>query len=509
MPVGVLFVHESKHIDPTCPIHLMPMGVMSMVNWLGRNGIRSEVIHHAIELALDPSFDVVEAVRASGARLVCLPLHWHATSRNVINLGREIKRACPEVKLCLGGYTASAFSDEILAEFPHVDFVIRGDGEVAILALARHLLEGAPLESVPNLARLEAGRLVVGAESHVNDAEDLGRYEYCAFERLRHWPYYCQRGLMEGRIELDRREPGIFYCNAGRGCPFDCTFCGGGRSAQRFIAGRQKIAWRPVAAMLEDLLRMPRYGLDTWYNTFQPSPDESWFLELFEAIRASGLRIKMIQECLHLPTVEFLAAFARTFEPKSRLDFVVYSGNDELRRRNKHNYFSAADVLGTLDEVERLGIHADLCFLTGLPGEELAHFADHFAFISTVRARYRRVSVNAEILAIEPRAPMNLDPEGHGIRSQARRFVDYHRLHAEPSFIGFEPGAYDASTAMLLARYTRVAHRCSAPTCRFADALAAEPKRLTEVPVARWKEPCRACDGFARCFPSSELEAAQ
>jgi hypothetical protein len=307
---------------------------------------------------------------------------------------------------------------------------------------------------------------------------------------------------MEGRLDPAVREPGIFYCNAGRGCPYDCSFCGGGRGAQRFIAGRQKIAWRPVDAMLADLLRMPRYGLDTWYNTFQPTREESWFFELFAAIRAAGLRIRMYQECLHVPSRAWIEDFAHTFEAGSRLDFVMYSGDEGLRRLNKHNYFGSDEVLAAMDIIEPLGVQTDLCFLTGLPGERLDHFAEHFRLIARVRERHRNVGVNAEILAIEPRAPMNLDPGGHGLESHATTFMDYYREHRAPVFVGFTPGAYGVEVAQALAAYTRVAHRCREPHCLFSDALLEDTRRFLEVPVAAWKNWCRSCARYGRCFAS-------
>jgi B12 binding domain len=500
MLVDVLFVQESKHIEPSCPIHLMPMGVPSMAAFLDRHGIATEIVHHAIELALDPDFDICACVRESGAKLVCLPLHWHATSRTVVNLARDLKRESPDVKICLGGYTASSFGEEILREFPFIDFVIRGDGERALLALARHVLEAAPVSEVPNLTRIVDGQYVVSEVQYVNTGLDLADYEFCRFDLMRHFEHYCQRGLMEGKIALENREPGIFYCNAGRGCPYDCTFCGGSRTAQNFISGRQNVAWRPVNAMMRDLARMAEFNLDTWYNTYQPTPVEDWFREMFAAIRKAGLRMKMVQECLHIPSREWIEDFSRTFLPGSRLDFVMYNGDDALRKLNKKNYFSAQAILDVLQITEPLGIKTDLCFLTGLPFEQLEHFDEHFRLIDKLRREYDLVGVNCEILAIEPRAPMNVDEKRHLITSHAKTFKDFYELHKEPVFIGYTPGRYSARVAQVLAAYTRVAHRCEKETCKFTAALAEDPRRLTTVPVGQWKEYCRGCEHHRHCF---------
>lgn len=451
------------------------MGVPSMADWLVRHGHPAQIWHLPIERVVDPAFDPAAAVAAAAApRLVCLDLHWHQQSHAVIELARAIRAATP-VPIVLGGYTASAFDREILENHEAVDHVIRGDGQVALLALAEALASGETLAGVPNLTTRVDGVVRRNEGRHVDGAADLGRFRFCAFEPLRHAALYNQAGVMEGRIDpRGRAGHGIFYCNLGRGCPYDCLFCGGSREAQRRIAGRERHVFRPIEAMLDDLRRMERFGLDTWYNTFHPSPDESAFLELFRRIRGEGLRISMIHECLHLPSEAFLDAFADTFGRRSRLDFVVLTGSDELRSRNKDNYFSNSDLLGCLDRVAAHGIEADLCFLTGLPFETEEHVRQSVALARRARRRHPGVGINAELLAIEPLAAMNRDPDACGIVSHARSFRDYVEGHAAPCFVGYTPGAYDAATA-----------------ARHADAIAAVGREPADGPAP----PCRAGRG--------------
>ncbi|MBW2260961.1 MAG: cobalamin-dependent protein, partial [Deltaproteobacteria bacterium] len=451
-PHEVIFVHEGKHGDPGAPIGLLPMGLLSMADWLEQQGHRARIVHHAIERALDPDFDVCAYIDSRGPRLVCLDLHWHQQSPGVIDLAGRIKEALPSIRVVLGGYTASAFAGEIMERFAFIDFVIRGDGEQALARLVREI-DGGTLERVPNLTYREGGRVLESPETHVNSADDLGRYSFTSFHLLRHAEVYNQAGMMEGRIGTGaQREPGIFYCNLGRGCPYDCLFCGGSSRAQRMMSGRTACVYRPVEAMIRDLARMRENNLDTWYNTFHPSPDESRFLELFERIREERIRISMIHECLHIPSEAFIEQFASTFGEKSRMDFVLLSGSEDLRRRNKENFFGNAELLDCLGRLHRRGIDADLCFLTGLPHEQRSHVDESIAFVHEARKRHPQVGVNAEVLAIEPLSTMSLEPETCGIQAHARTFLDYVHGHAEPGFVGYTPGSYDAAEASRLAR---------------------------------------------------------
>ncbi len=448
----ILFIHEGKAIDPAAPIGLLPMGLLSMADLLEQHGMKARIVHHAVERKLDPGFDLFEFIRASGAGIVGLDLHWHQQSRSVIELASGIKKRCPGTSVVLGGYTASAFDREIMETFDAVDFIIRGDGELPMLELAGCLGRGGRLSGVPNLTYRDGTGVKRSRTHHVNSEDDLGRFRFTNFELLRNHETYNQQGLMEGEIAVrGARRPGIFYCNCGRGCPYNCLFCGGSRKAQQIIAGRRRPVYRPAAAMLRDLERMRQYNLDTWYNTFHPTPDESYFLELFSEIRKRGLGISMIHECLHIPSEAFIEAFAAAFGSKSRMDFVLLTGSEPLRRKNKENYFGNAELLQCLDRLQDRGIRADLCFLTGLPFETKADMDRSLEFIRSVRARYDNLSLNAEILAIEPCAPMNLDPEGCGIVSHARTFGDYHRGHARPGFVGYRPGGMSAARAAAVA----------------------------------------------------------
>jgi len=471
----ILIVHQGKSHASDNKAYLMPMGLISMAERLCRTEHPTEILHLPLERALDPEHDLGAEVRTSGASWVCFDLHWHQQSRTVIETAREVRRGAPNAKIVLGGYTASAFDLEILRRFDCVDFVIRGDAELALGQLVEAVAAGTPLHRVSNLTYRLGGEVHRSGVLHVNDADDLGRYTYAAFEHVRHHRYYTQAGIMEGELNLKEPfAPGIFYCNCGRGCPYDCTFCGGGREAQRLLGGRERVVYRPVEAMLADLRRMEEHNLDTWYNTFHPSDDESYFLTLFDQIHAEGLGLRMIHECLHLPSQAFLERFAKTFAPRSHLDFVLLTASDELRRKNKENYFSRADLEACLGRLEDLGIQSGLCFLTGLPFEEAHHVRASIDFAQEVGHRFPLANVTAELLTIEPLAPMNRDPEHHAIRSHAQTFEDYYQGHAGPFFSGYEPGSHTAEEAIRAASEIVAAHRLS-------KSKPATPRRLVQL----------------------------
>ena len=70
----------------------------------------------------------------------------------MIETCKKIREIHPKAYIVLGGNTASFFHDEIIRDFPCVDGVIRGDGEVPLLELVRKVKAGEnDLSGVPNL----------------------------------------------------------------------------------------------------------------------------------------------------------------------------------------------------------------------------------------------------------------------------------------------------------------------------------------------------------------------
>lgn len=63
----------------------------------------------------------------------------------------QVRRARPDVPIVLGGIHPTMFDHYILSTFP-VDYIVRGEGEVAIEALCAAIERGDGIEHVPNLS---------------------------------------------------------------------------------------------------------------------------------------------------------------------------------------------------------------------------------------------------------------------------------------------------------------------------------------------------------------------
>jgi hypothetical protein len=204
--------------------------------------------------------------KASGAWLVGISALFSAYEDSALATAAAIKKACPGVRIVLGGHHPTALPEALLAH-PAVDFVLRGDGEIGLPALARALRQGTPLADVPGLAwRRPDGTLAINPPVRV---DDLGTLAPPALDLI-DWHFYRRAG--RGSVALA----------AGRGCPLRCTYCA--VNAATFHGYRR----RSVASVMAELAAADRQA-PLGFIDFEDehlTADRRWFLALMAAIRA-------------------------------------------------------------------------------------------------------------------------------------------------------------------------------------------------------------------------------
>lgn len=502
----VLFIHEDSGFDPPNRILLIPMGVFALADLLDREGIRTRIVHKSIERTLDPGFDPVARIRASGCRIVCLDLHWHQQAHRVLDLAKRIKRALPRTSIVLGGFTASFFHREIMARFPQVDFVVRGDAELPLLALARAVLAGGKgLSKVPNLSYRSRGKPRVNPLSYALDRKVFDGLRYARFELLDHHRSYNRQEVgwgelrAEGRSSAEGRSKGWFYFNPGRGCPHTCSPCGGSARSHALLRGKRGVLYKSVPSVLRDLEEAVAHGHGTWVVNFDPSPRKAYFLKVFAGIRKRKLPLDLRFAVMTLPSRAFIESAARTFG-KVTLDFVLQTGSEEVRRRNKSVFLSDADLFAAAGRVQRFeNVHLEFCLGVGWAFERREHIPQTLAFIAEVRKRCDRVMFVPLVLDMEPAAPWHLAPEKYGVKSDRRTIEDFMRKTEKRGELGFRKEDFSGEDLLAVAECYRAEARCSRPRSLMLETLLASPGRLGGS-LTGLHRLCAACAEYGACF---------
>jgi radical SAM superfamily enzyme YgiQ (UPF0313 family) len=263
---------------------------------------------------------------------------------HVVRIAQALKARRRSVLTVLGGPHASAVHRETLELFAGVDYIVRGEGEIAFEQLVRALGGGGDVSGVGNLTYRSGGRdIATNAELPlIADLDTLP------------WPDVA-------RIDLAPED--IVYLEVGRGCPFRCNFCFTAPYWKR--KHRIKSAERVIAELVYFRDRYGRTDFNFTHDLL--TTDRRWVLDFCR--KAVARRLGVTWTCssrtdtIDQEQIEWMRkAGCRD------IYFGVEAGTAEMQAKiDKHLDLvqSRAIVRAAVDE----GIGATVGFIAGLPGE--------------------------------------------------------------------------------------------------------------------------------------------
>ncbi|MBF0389729.1 MAG: B12-binding domain-containing radical SAM protein [Desulfamplus sp.] len=191
-----------------------------------------------------------------------------------------VKKFFPECKIVMGGHHPTALPEEVM-KCSHVDFILRGEGEISMPILAQRLKLGESITDVPGIVfrkqKSDLKEAIDPQNLHISEPawiEDFDKILPPAMELINHDFY--SRGGKKGAVNI-----GSTVVVASRGCPMPCTYCSVGASSSygRF---RQ----RKVDDVINELsLQIEKYNIG--FIDFEDENltlNKKWFLELMGKI---------------------------------------------------------------------------------------------------------------------------------------------------------------------------------------------------------------------------------
>ena len=238
------------------------MGLTSLAAYLRQHGLEAAVLTGDTLLDLPPSspFTLDMAAYARGQaqyqQILDDPDHevWRRLTRvvrqanpGVVGLSyltplqgavactvAAVKAANPDLPIIVGGHHPT-FCPEETARLDGVDFVVRGEGEAPLLALARALVRGeGAVHDAPGVTFLDSSQQLVSTPAPAL-LPDLDALPEPARELV---------------LDCDYSRFRTHYATSARGCPYSCTFC-----SDREL-WRAKVRRRSVDSFVDELARL-------------------------------------------------------------------------------------------------------------------------------------------------------------------------------------------------------------------------------------------------------------
>jgi hypothetical protein len=194
-----------------------PPDILALGSYLKKNGVPVELIDVKTDFGLGRT-DKAELVTyqriARYLREQADDIAWIGISQVAASkpegggllLGKELHSALPDIPLVFGSYFMTVNYQRLLREYPFISCIVRGDGEVAALAISHALERGDafPSDNVPNLAWMEGETLRTTPVQPV-PLDSLPAVDFNLLRHLRRYPF--------------------LNIYTSRGCPFRCNYC--------------------------------------------------------------------------------------------------------------------------------------------------------------------------------------------------------------------------------------------------------------------------------------------
>jgi ribosomal peptide maturation radical SAM protein 1 len=275
--------------------------------------------------------------------------------QNVASLAvaRRLKQRRPDLVVVFGGGNVHGpMGPAVHRNFPFVDYVVNGEGEIAIVGLLDALASGGPLDRIPGLSwRRPDGSTVSNGPAGLVPMSAVPRPDYTG------WQYTFERSPL--RPEL---KPVLLY-EAARGCwwgeKHHCTFCGLNGTTMKFRA-------KPAEEVWDDLLHLVRTHRILDIVTVDNILDQAYLHDLLPRLRDADLDLLIRYEVKANLRAEHLAllrdAGVRHIQPG-----IESLSTPVLRLMDKGVHATQnVQVLRDADDHE---ITVDWNWLYGFPGE--------------------------------------------------------------------------------------------------------------------------------------------
>ncbi len=279
----------------------------------------------------------------------------------------QIEKLLPNVPIVLGGIHPTMFDRYVLDTTP-ATYVVRGEGERALLRLCACLSTGASVADIPGLTwRTPDGSVVRNPAAAKIDNEELGVFPVPDYASL---------------------APGVYKglaIESSRGCAFDCSFC----------STSYRRSWRPIPAeeFVDRLTSvLPHLPLTRYHSTYiiddEFSMNPRRAVRITELLHDRGLEPWLVydsraNDLLFPGYVEGMADLTCQFLVGAECGY-----DEGLKRIGKGTTTEKLRLAAA--KLARFGIsdRADFSFILGLPWESMDEIRTTIRFAAGLHAEF-------------------------------------------------------------------------------------------------------------------------
>lgn len=211
-------------------------GIALITSYLRKNG-------HSVDMQVIENVHDIDGIAVGNYDIIGITA-YHENLLNVYKMSERIKQIDKDIRICIGGYSATYYYEEILNDCPWIDFIIKGEGEEVFLELCNRLDNKENIFDVHGIIyRGDEGIVVNPDRECIKDLDSL--------------PFAA-------KDIFNRHHLGLVLLSTSRGCLNNCSFC---YSHSYFdVSGGVKWRGRSVNNVIDEILYIKNnYEIDKFF----------------------------------------------------------------------------------------------------------------------------------------------------------------------------------------------------------------------------------------------------
>ena len=425
-------------VVPSTPIFEMyPIGFASLSEYLERHGLKVRIINVAMKMLKNEKFDVERLIRKNRPLAFGIDLHWMAHVQGALALAEMIKRFHPDIPVIMGGLSATYYHEDILRQYPFIDFVLRGDStEKPLVQLLQTIKNGGDFKKIPNLTYRDGmNGIQINSLTHVPENLDEISIDYRHIMK-KVARYLDPTGYQPFIDWYAYPVTAVFTC---RGCIYSCKTCGGSAQTFRTMANRRKPAYRNPKLLAQDIFNISDHlhaPVMVIGDIFQPG--EEYGFTFLQEMKRRPITNHVAFEFFVPPSRAQLERIAESI-PNFNVEISPESHDEEVRKAFGRPYGnqSLETMLG--DAVDLGSKRIDLFFMTGLPRQTYSSVLETVDYCRSLLERFRPYGKLFPFISplapfLDPGSAVFEAPEKYGYHLLCRTVEEHRQALLAPSW---------------------------------------------------------------------------
>lgn len=294
----------------------------------------------------------------------------------------------PQNTIVIIGGIHAIFSDEGVIKSGLFDLVCNGQGEQVFDEFLSRVEQNQAIDNIQGtlFRNKKSGRVKRNGLSRLLSADELWRFplDYSYFDAR----YYL--------YPFDGKSVNMFWLEVGRGCPFNCSYCGAPMLRTKFRGLGNYFGARPLDSIFETIKQVnQRYPIDIYnitHECFLMQP-KAWLEEFVDRWAKDVRKSFLIQTRVESITKENLALLKRSKAPIIQIGLGIESGSKRILEKICNRRMQMRDLIVAYRLMREQGFRTNAYYMIGFPTETREEIFKTITLCKKLRSDINSVSI--------------------------------------------------------------------------------------------------------------------